>query len=1081
MRFSKIKFGGVKLAGLAAALVGAAAADDASANDVTVSTATTNPLLTSAPDGASPGDVTITSAGSIAVIAGQTAVTVDSNNDVSNAGLLSSNNANDSTGILLQGGFAGPQVITNSGTISLLEDYTLADTDNDGDLDGAFATGTNRHGIRLGAGAAFNGGITNSGAINIEGNNSAAVRLDAQLIGNLNSSGAVSVIGDNSTAFAILGGPSAGVTGDVFLRGNVTARGTGVRGLAVEAPIGGQLRINGSWSVTGYHNTVRTASTTLDADDLQQSGAAIDIRSSVAGGVTIEGTGVEDDLDDDGDGIAENAATPDANDDATAVINVFGGAPAIHVRADPGSNIALGPTASTYGLHVRGNVGAFGVFDGFDAAAIRIEGTATSTVTTAAGLALDGPVTAAAAEADSYGLYLGIGASAPTINVRREVTSTVTSETAGDDAFGVFIAAGANAPALINSGTMTARVFGENGNAAAITDLSNSLATITNSGSIIATVTATDTDANDNIPPPPITGSAAAIDVSASSIGVTLNQVADTPFTDDDTVDNDSTSRPAVRIQGAVRLGSGADAVNLLAGAIEGDLSFGAGADLFTINNGATYTGVLNDSDGALTLNVVNGTLSLRGQTTNVTGATFGASSVFTPLLSATPAQSTHLISSGDITFLAGAQVRPIAPAGLPVSGTHTFLTAGGSLIGASNVTGPITGANTPFLYNFQVDQVSNSLVASYTLKTAAQLGLTTNQAIAYDPMIAALRGNANAAAALAGLGNAGAFANAYDDLMPSYAAASTELAATGIQQAQGATSNRLAATRLHGLNDVSVWAQEIGYALTRTPTNVNAQEYDGNGFGLALGIDGPLNNGALFGLSLSLLASEATEAGRPEGELASTFGQANAYLGTALGPIDLDFILGLGAGQLQSRRFVEIGDAFNARSEAKWWAYEGHAAMRASAPMRLADWLVVTPQAAVTYVSITEEGYTEEGGGVGIDYDADQTTSQRIWGDAGLEISGRFRMGANTVLAPRIYGGYRSNLVDDPAERSFRFASGGADFTLADEPVGDGAPLAGIGIDASNGYSTLSLSYEGELGDQIERHSLNVAMRFRF
>ncbi|HCK83704.1 MAG TPA: hypothetical protein DHW63_04065 [Hyphomonadaceae bacterium] len=727
------------------------------------------------------------------------------------------------------------------------------------------------------------------------------------------------------------------------------------------------------------------------------------------------------------------------------------------------------------------------MFDGVDATAIRVEGTATSTVTTAAGIVLDGLVTAAAVEADSYGLYLGLGADlgpaapAPNIRVRREIASTATSETAGDDAFGIFIAAGANAPALNNSGAITARVLGETGNAAAITDLSNTLATITNSGSIVATITATDTDANDNIPPPPVTGSATAIDVSASSIGVTLEQVADTAFTDDDTVDDDAATRPPVRILGDIRLGAGADEVRLLAGAIEGDLSFGAGADLFTINNGATYTGVLSDSDGALTLNVTNGTLGLQGQTTNISSATFGASSVFAPLLSETASQSTHLVSTGDVTFLAGARVAPIAPAGLPVSGTHTFLTAGGSLIGAANVTGPVTGASAPFLYNFQVDAVSNSLVATYTLKSAAQLGLTTNQAIAYDPMIAALRGNSNAAAALASLNSATAFANAYDDLMPSYAAASTELAATGIQQAQSATSNRLAATRLQGLDEVSVWAQEIGYALTRTPTSPNGQEYEGNGFGMALGIDGPLNNGALFGLSLSLLAAEATEEGRPEGELASTFGQANAYLGTALGPIDLDFILGLGAGQLQSRRFVEIGDAFDARSEAKWWAYEGHAALRASAPMRLADWLVVTPQAAVTYVSITEEGYTEQGGGVGIDYDADETTSQRVWGDAGLEISGRFRMGANTVLAPRLYGGYRSNLMDDLAERSFRFASGGADFLLTDETSGDGAPLAGIGLDATNGHSTLSLSYEGELGDQIDRHSLNVAMRFRF
>ena len=46
---------------------------------------------------------------------------------------------------------------------------------------------------------------------------------------------------------------------------------------------------------------------------------------------------------------------------------------------------------------------------------------------------------------------------------------------------------------------------------------------------------------------------------------------------------------------------------------------------------------------------------------------------------------------------------------------------------------------------------------------------------------------------------------------------------------------------------------------------------------------------------------------------------------------------------------------------------------------------------------------------------------------------------------------------------------------------VGDGGPLIGIGFDATNGYSTFSLGYEGEFSDQIERHSLNAAIRFRF
>ena len=84
-------------------------------------------------------------------------------------------------------------------------------------------------------------------------------------------------------------------------------------------------------------------------------------------------------------------------------------------------------------------------------------------------------------------------------------------------------------------------------------------------------------------------------------------------------------------------------------------------------------------------------------------------------------------------------------------------------------------------------------------------------------------------------------------------------------------------------------------------------------------------------------------------------------------------------------------------------------------------------------------------------------------------------------VIAPRLFVGYRANLIDEAAEREFTAIAGGNSFTLEDEPYGDGAPMVGFGIDATNGYSTLTLAYEGEFGDQIERHSINAAVRFRF
>lgn len=1071
MRINKIQ-----LAGLAVMLAGVTATG-AAAEDVTISTATTTPLTTSDPNPTAPvaaGNVTIAQAGSIAVTTGQAAVTVDSSNNVTNDGTLSSNDANNSTGILVLGGNTG--TISNTRTISLLETYNLTDTDTDGDLDGAWATGTNRHGILLQAGPAFTGNITSSGSITVEGNNSSGITLDALLTGDLTTSGAITITGDDSTAVAINGG----VSGDVAVRSGIFVRGENSTGLDVNGVIGGELLINGQWTVTGFHSVNRPADITdLDADDLLIGGPAIAIRNNVVGGVTIEGIGVEDDEDDDGDGDTE--AEGDTNDDLSAAITAFG-SEALLIEAD-GTNIDIGPNGANFGVHVQGSLSSAGVYDNIDATTIRIQGVGGSTVTIDEGVAIDGNVQAAAVNADATGIAIGQDASVSELLVRRTIISTVTSDNL-QTARAVHLQSGATVPELSNSGVLQARVLGETGDAVVIQDDSNTLATINNTGSISAEIFATDSDPSDDIPPPAITGDTIAIDVSASTIDVTLNQTPDVPFNDEDTTDNDVNQRPDIVIRGDILFGSGADTINLLAGDIIGDVSFGAGADTLLIDGDAVFTGRIGDSDGQLDIDVQEGTLTHTGGTTNFSTGNFSADSNLGIVISDTPGQSTFLHASGTVTFDAGAVITPTVPVGLPNSGTQIFLTADGGIVGAANVIGVVSGIGTPYLYNLEIDQVlgdPNSLETSYVIKTAAELGLNNNQTEAFDEIITALRLNDDAAAAFSSLDTQGEFFDVYADLMPTYAAASTELAATAIQQSQSATSNRMSYTRLNNLDEVSVWVQEIAYGVRREAPDVNAQEFRGAGFGLAVGIDGPLENGALFGLSASFLATEADEPDRAEGEVSSWFGQGNAYLGTAMGPVDLDFIAGGGFGRMKSRRFIDIGPAFEALSEAEWWAFEGHGMARASVPLSLGDAFVITPQAALTYVILNEQSYTEEGGGDAFDMEADSMTSQRLWGDVGVELSGRWQMRSGGVVAPRLYAGYRANMIDEEAERTFRFVSGTSDFTLTDTALGDGGPLVGIGIDATNGYSTVSIGYEGEFGDQIERHSLNAAIRFRF
>ncbi len=1084
MRISRIQ-----LAGLVAALAGAGgAAQEAAADDLTITTATTTPVVTSNPAGGDPGNVTINSGGSIAVTAGQTAVTVDSNNNVTNSGTIASSNANNSTGIRLTNGFAG--TIINGSNITLNETFAPTDGDNDGDLDGPFAQGTNRNGILLDPGT-FIGNVTSSGTITIEGNNSAGIRLNGELDGDLILNGGFDITGDDSHGVIIDGGAAGGVTGDVFVLGTNIVRGENSTGLTVNGAIGGALSISGAWVVSGYRFTTRPVDVSdLDADDLLQGGSAVDINFSVAGGVTFEGIGVEDDDDDDDDGDVEGTPDNDANDDVGATVRGIGGAPTVHVQADASANLLLGPTTGPgggFGLYNRGTIISEGVYDGIVATTIRVEGNGIRTTDLSAGIRNDRTISSSAREADAYSIYVGANAIVPTVENRLGIGAVSISET-NQEARAIYFASGAQAGAVVNSGTIRAQIFGETGGAFGIVDESNTVATITNSGAIITEAIATDSDLTDDVTPV-ANGDTIAIDVSASTIAVTLNQIADTPFTDDDGEDDDENNRPDTTIVGDILFGTGADTINLGAGDIIGDVSFNDGADVFNITNGARFAGQITDSDNALTLNVTNGELNLQGGTLNITSATFGADALFNPLLT-TGVDTTHVISSGAVTFLAGAEVRPAVPTGLPDSGTVVFLTANGGLFGGANVVNPdVEGEGVPFLYNLAVeltnplapDGAVNGLQAEFQMKTAAELGFNANQAAAFDPIIDALRLDDDASAAFTALDNQFDFFDAYEDLLPSFASGATELAATAIQQMQGASSNRLAATRLQDLDEVSIWAQEIAYGLTREPPSLQGQEFRGHGFGLAGGIDGPLDNGGLFGLSASFITSEVEEPGRPEGEISTTFGQLNAYWGAALGPVDLDFVGGAGAGKMQSRRFVEIGDTFTALSEADWWAYEGHGSARASVPMRMADWLVILPQAQLTYVALSEQGYTESGGGDAIDYEVDDAFSQRLWGDVGLEFTARLNLRGGAVVAPRIYAGYRANLIDEEAERSFRFVSGTEEFTLSDEGLGDGGPLVGIGLDATNGYSTFSLGYEGEFGDQVERHSLNAAIRFRF
>ena len=618
--------------------------------EVVISTARTTPITTANATGSGPDNIRLASAGAINLTSG-VAVTVNSSHDFdmdsgSSIGMV--NTASGSTGVLINGGNTAD--ITIGGSIGLTDDITSTtdrDTDNDGDDDGDFANGTDRYGVRLTGAAPLVGNILveSTGEIGVDGNNSYGISLEAPLTGDFHMLGAVELTGNDGYGIRVQGD----VSGDVVLAGTVGVRGENTVGVSLEGDIAGALVLHSRISSTGYRYGSPPETRPvgyveppaddenillldeLDADDLLQGGPALSIQGNVAGGVIlalgpvyvggIEGDtdsdGVKNgDEDDDGDGKKNREDTdrdgdgiPDASE-VSAALTSFGGAPAIEIGSATRSITlgAVGAGNDAYGFISRGAITAQGLYDGVAAQGLVLGGNAGQTVDIAGGVRIEASILATSLNANATAVHFGDGVTALTLFNSGNITAGANSDDANTVVTAIQIDAGATVNTLINSGTILASAVGGVADTFAIRDLSGGLVSITNTGVIQGPL-------SPNADNDPVTGIGTAIDVSANMTGVTLVQsgvaggVSDTnPDTDGDGVPDSAEPN----MIGAIRFGGGDDVMDIRNGAVVSNITFGDGADTLSITGGATVRGIISDSDGALDINVTNGTLEGR-------------------------------------------------------------------------------------------------------------------------------------------------------------------------------------------------------------------------------------------------------------------------------------------------------------------------------------------------------------------------------------------------------------------------------------------------------------------------------------
>ena len=1052
------------------AMVAATAAVPASAETI-ISTAVTTPQSTSAS-----GDIRISSTGSVKPASG-TAVTLNTNNYVRNEGTIQVTGANDSVGILGNSGVTGE--ITNSGTITIDESFTPTDTDNDGDLDGPFAQGSGRFGIRVLGPGTFTGNIGHSGTITVEGNQSGGLVVDSALTGNLNVSGNIRVLGNDS-----VGVKAGDVGGNVILStGTIEVQGGNSVGVALNGDIGGALVIQNAIQNTGYRYTQVPADTSkLDADDLLQGGSAVVVAGSVGGGILFDARPADNsttDTDEDDDGV------PDANE-STATILTVGSAPAVQIgSATEATNIGAVANSGGRGIVVKGSITGNGAYKGVAGNGMVIGGLGHS-VNVTGGITVSGSIAATATEGTATALRIGAGGTVPVVEVSGTLSATG-GGMASAGARAIVIDADATVNTIRNTGTIRAVLNGD-GTATAILDNSGTVSLIENSG-VLGVVGAA-----------ALGDKATAFDLRANGSGATVRQLAVTTGTaptilgqmlfgaGNDTLDvadggvigaakfgtgNNTLSLSGDAVMtGAVNFGGGSDAVQLGgSSALLGDVDFGGGSDALTLAGTASLTGQLLNSAG-LAVNLGAGT---KLNTTNLgsvslASLTTGAGSSLGLTIDSGTGTSTLFDVSGAANFGTGTLLDITLASLADVEGTYKVLEAG-TLTGAGNL---VTSTESiPFIFDSSVvTNTPNEVSVTIRQKTADELGINASEDSILNAVLNAADADDLIAGVFLGVDDSEGLQAALQQMLPDHAGGAFETATRGSRLTNRIFTDPKAPLLRRGT--LGFWMQQVAWGGSKSIGATSS--YDLSGWGATGGVETTLGLLGSVGLSLAYLAGKDGK-GIGDNELVSSQYEGGAYWRGSLGPIRAFARASVGTLDFDGSRFFSAtvdGSTLTREADGEWKGriYSGAAGVTYDA--RVGP-LWIRPTASIEFLSLKEKGYTESGGGEAFDLTVDSRKSTETAVNATVAL-GYDIIRADSIddafVRVELEAGRRQILDTELGETTARFGDG-APFTLESEKRTSGWVGAGRVIGGGAG-----IALSGEIGAEEQQEEVSLGGR---
>jgi hypothetical protein len=1002
--------------------------------DTTVTGDSTTPLVTS-----TAGDIAIRTDAKLEVGAG-TAITVDSNNDVAidddddddtedEAGQIVTGDDDGATGILVKPGVT--TMIANGGTISVLEDFEPADEDGDGIADSALASASNRYGIHVEGGGTVSGTIENTGTITVEGLNSGGIVVDSVFDGSLIQDGTVRVIGDYS-----VGVKTGAVTGDLVMEGSTLVTGRGATALSVEGDIGGSIRIQGIvGQSTSFAYDDDGSSVSLSRFDLRLGAPAVSIAGDVAGGIIVAAQPVnEDDNDDD-----EDNDGVDDDEEGTGNVYSYGNGPAIRIAGD--DDITIGKLAgSDYSLLIEGTV----------------SGTANYSNT------------------DAYGIVIGGGDGAVNLSGGIGVSGTVSATTYDETATALLLNAGASVPSLYNSGTISATISSPGEGAAyAIRDLSGSLTTIENTGFITASGSSTDVRQ--------------AINLANATDDVTITQymnaddLATRAEIEEDLEEGETDTTVYSRITGDIVTGSGNDTLSANAGQIIGNTYFNGGNDRLLLSGEAEYSGKvffgtgsalaeLSDEAyfvGNMDFGGLSGTLSITDNaifsgtisggaaaSVIVDGGTFGLDGAKTISVGSLTVKSggtlNAYLDTGTQTASLIIADTAVFESGAKVSATVDSLSAEGSyvILQAANLEGdPVfdeTTTELPYIFAGSIDVDGNDLVLDIRRKTAVEVGLTGAATSGYDAILTAARSDDTIAQSFLDIMDKDTLQAQVSQMLPDHAGGLFDQVTRASRLAARHVMDGDANFDIAETGDMAIWLEPVFWRGDRNATATSS--YKTNGWGMSGGAEWLTGIGYVGGSYAWLGGSVENNGGT--GTIDTSQHDVAAFWRTSgPGPFYAFARIGAAYTSFSSTRDVtvtasEVESAYSTAADWNGWLFS--AMSGASYAVQATSRFTIRPKAVLEWYRLSEDGYTESGGGEAIDLIVAKRTSSSLNAIGSVALSYAFDAPRKDYrpLTFELEAGRRTNLSGKLGATTANFTDedgiAGNPFTIRADPVDD-------------------------------------------